>query len=105
MVVLGTKGFDMKEEKTETSVNEVLSSIKTAVLETKIKNDSAEKSNSSKKSDRDAKDLFVLTKKMRVKNSSNSSFSEKDFDKTSEVLLKKYAKVFATWQDFDESKI
>jgi len=96
----------MKEEREELSVSEVLSSIKTAVLETKTNTAPAEKNNnSSKKTDRDVEDVFFLTKKMRVRNSSNSSFSEKDFDKTSETLLKKYAKIFATWQAFDEDKI
>lgn len=96
----------MKEEKEELSVSEVLSSIKTAVLETKTNTAPAENNNnSSKKADRDVEDVFFLTKKMRVRNSSNSSFSEKDFDKTSETLLKKYAKIFATWQAFDEDKI
>lgn len=93
----------MKEDQEELSVNDVLSSIRTAVLETKSPSADLKepKENKTKKSDMTVEDVYVLTENMRLKNSSNNSLSTKDFDKTSESLLKKYAKIFATWQSFE----
>ena len=97
----------MKEETEELSVSDVLSSIRSAVLETKspVASGFSEKkeNNIPQKTQRDmsVEDIFVLAKNMAVNNSSNISMSKKDFDKTSENLLRKYAKIFATWQAFD----
>ena len=93
----------MKEDQEELSVSDVLSSIRTAVLETKSPSADLKEpgENKTKKSDMTVEDVYVLTENMRLKNSSNNSLSTKDFDKTSESLLKKYAKIFATWQSFE----
>lgn len=96
----------MKETEEELSVSEVLSSIRTAVLDKKSPSDVSkeEKVKKNVKETSAGENVFVLSKKMLVANSANTSLSEKDFDKTSAQLLRKYAKVFATWQTFDQNK-
>jgi len=99
------KGCGMKDQE-ELSVSEVLSSIKTAVLETKSPSFASLTKEAEKmpQKDRTVEDVFILSKDMLVCNSANSSLSESDFDKTSESLLRKYAKIFATWQAFEKNK-
>ena len=92
------------EKEEELSVDEVLSSIREAVLKTKSPSSDSEKEDGTSRDKKEMKEVFVLGKNMLVDNSTNVSLSEKDFDKTSESLLKRYAKVFATWQAFDQNK-
>lgn len=96
----------MEKTEEELSVDEVLSSIRTAVLETKSPSDDEKKEEEKKQQKKvvTKEHVFVLSKDMLVDNSANVSLSENDFDKTSENLLKKYAKVFATWQAFEQNQ-
>ncbi len=80
----------MKDEGEELSVSEILSSIKTAVLDSKAPSlDSANLSDNNE-------EIFELRADMAVKNYPHNAISKKDFDDTSLQILRKFARVFAT---------
>jgi len=78
----------MKEETEELSVDEVLSSIKKAVLN---------KKSSSAVLKNENKEELVLTEAMEVK-SPLELMREDEFGEISKNLLQKYTKVFAMWK-------
>ena len=88
----------MEKNGEELSVNEVLSSIRTAVLEKQSSNKTAKAKNYSAD-----EDVFVLTKDMLAKNV-YPQLNQKEFGRTSLQLVRKYAKAVAAWQVKQQDK-
>jgi len=80
----------MKNEGEELSTDDILSSIRTAVLDTKAP--SADFANLRES----IEEVFELTADMELKNYPSDTISEKDFDVVSMQILRKFARAFAT---------
>lgn len=87
----------MKDNSEGLSVSEILSSIRTAVLDAKAPAvDSANLPDNKE-------EIFDLTKEMLLKNVSASTMTERDFQNVSAQIIRKFAKSFTAQQILNQS--
>lgn len=87
----------MKDNGEELSVSEILSSIKTAVLDSKAPVVDSNNLPENKE------EIFDLTKEMLLKNVSAATMTERDFQNVSAQIIRKFAKSFTAQQILKQS--